>query len=441
MKIFKEKLDSYESKVPDGVWDEVEARLFPEKVARPRFMPWVWAFAAAAALALGVFFGVRLVDNGNGQVERTEDNRIAVSPTSPDTNPSSSVDNEGGQASPADEPIRIIPAPERSAIAAVVPTATELEGVKAAGETFVPQEAVIDDVAAVPEEVTEEEVKVEEVAKAEEVVVTEKVDQNKDQNQDKVKDQGFKTDHDGEDWSGYMSATNDRVGKGQRNPSMGLSLSRAASSSQYENTLDTKMFFLGVASNWEAETKSDNIYTRTTSTSVTKDEDHRRPFRMSLMLEFPLNDVFSLESGLAYSILHSSFKTSSGIRVSEESQVLGYLGIPLNLKANLWDKDVFTVYATAGGMVEKCVSGVSKTSVSVSGVQNGDVVRNTFAVKPLALSVNGSAGMQINLPGGFGVYAEPGVSYHFADNSKVRSIYSEKPFDFILTFGARYSFR
>ena len=58
LKILKEKMESHEAPVPEGVWESVESSLFPAKERGPRFMPWVWAFAAAAALALGVFAGL-----------------------------------------------------------------------------------------------------------------------------------------------------------------------------------------------------------------------------------------------------------------------------------------------------------------------------------------------------------------------------------------------
>ena len=430
MKIIKEKLDSYESEVPEGVWEEVEARIFPARAPR-RVMPWVWAFAAAAALALGVFAGLRLIERGDRQIDTVKDNRITEvteSQTSPDTYPSSSVTNEGGQASSVRNHVVDIIVPEKavSALAAVT------------------DNVVIDEIPAqVPvEEAVVEDVVVEETPVTE-IPVEEKVTVPVKQEEKPVTE--FRTDHDGEDWSGpeYIDVIGkDRRSWKKRSPSAGLSLSSAARTASAENILDTKTFFLGVASNFESQTKTgESIFTKTVSTPVNKEEDHARPIRMSLMLDFPLSDVFSLESGLSYSILNSTFTTSSGNRTSEERQMLGYLGIPLNLKANLWDKDIFTVYATGGGMVEKCVTGVSKTVVTVSGTQNGDPVRKTFSVKPLMWSVNAAAGMQLNLPGNLGIYAEPGVSYHFADNSTVSSIYSEKPFDFILSFGARFSFR
>ncbi|MBR6829988.1 MAG: SsrA-binding protein, partial [Paludibacteraceae bacterium] len=88
--------------------------------------------------------------------------------------------------------------------------------------------------------------------------------------------------------------------------------------------------------------------TRAVSEPVTKDEKHRRPIRAALSPSYPLNDVLWLESGLTYSMLYSSFTTSSGVTVSEDSQALGYLGIPLNLRASLWDQKMFDVYLSGG---------------------------------------------------------------------------------------------
>ncbi len=411
LKIVKEKMESVETPAPEGVWEHLETELFPAKTHKVRYMPWVWGFAVAAALALGVFAGVRMIDRVNGNDTIKDDNRIAEGQVSPNINNSSSVDNGGDQAPSVVEPIHIIPAPKGSSLAVVSPS------------ELIPDEAV-----ELPVEVVEPPVEVQD--KPTEVI------------QDQKKETGFKTNHDGEDWSKYLPADGESRGRGENKPSAGFSFSSAARNAQDASIMDTRPFFQGYAANFEVGTRDDaSIYTRTVSVPVSKDEDHHRPVRLSLSLDFPLNDVLSLGTGLTYSILHSTFTTSSGNRVSEDSQTLGYLGLPLNLKANLWDKDVFTVYALGGGMVEKCVSGVSKTSVTVGGESTGSVTRNTFAVKPLAWSLNAGAGLQLNLPGGFGLYAEPGVSYHLPGDSKVRSIYTEHPFDFVLAFGARFSFR
>ena len=130
-----------------------------------------------------------------------------------------------------------------------------------------------------------------------------------------------------------------------------------------------------------------------------------------------------------------------GVTVSEDSQALGYLGIPLNLRASLWDQKMFDVYLSGGGMVEKCVKGVVKSSTMVSGTPRGEANTRKLDVKPLQWSVNAAAGLQLNVRDMLGIYAEPGLSYHFASNANVRSIYSQHPLDFVMTFGARFSFK
>lgn len=410
LKIVKEKMDSYETPVPEEVWERVEASVFPEKTRKVRFMPWVWSAVAAAVVALGVFAGLRLMDNNGGR--GTDDNNfVAENQVSSEINSSSSVMDGGDQVSSApEEPIHLVPAPSRSALAVVSPVIPEDNAEPQVSEDV----EIVNVPPAGPEQVKP---------------------------QDDKNDSGFKTDHDGEDWSDYMSATGEGRRSGKRTPSAGFSLTSAASTAQTINTMDTKPFFLGYASNLDMGTRNDaTIYTKTTSIPVKKDEEHNRPIRMSLSVDIPLTGALSLESGLTYSILRSTFTTSSGTRVSEDKQTLGYLGVPLNLKADLWRNDLFTVYGIGGGMVEKCVNAVANTYTTVGGEKNG-TTKLQFNVKPLAWSVNASAGFQVNIPGSLGIYAEPGISYHFPDNTKVRSIYTEKPFDFVLSFGVRYSFR
>lgn len=444
IKIIKEKLESYEAPAPDGVWERVEASLFPEKTRKARIMPWwAWSLAAAAAVALGVFAGVRLIDRGRGADIITDESLIAESPASPETTISSSVDNGGGQGSSVSEPIHVIPAPRGSVLAdAIIPDEPVVPAVEA-----VPVEETVPDVAVIP--VEEVIVPVEEVVvPVEEAVVPVVVEEKSEANvEEKIeaKDTGFKTDHDGEDWSGYMSAINEKMKKRPNSPSAGISLSSAARESQGATTLDAGTFFQGYAANADNTrlmTRAlSSIVTKTVSIPVNKEESHRRPVRLALSLDFPVSKALSVESGVTYSILQSVFSTSSGTRVSEQTQTLGYLGVPLNLKANLWNTDLFTVYTSGGGMVEKCLSARTKTAVSVNGERTGSVERGSFSLKPLYWSVNAGAGLQVNLPGNLGIYAEPGVSYHFDNGSQVKSVYTERPFDFVMAFGARYSFR
>ena len=59
--------------------------------------------------------------------------------------------------------------------------------------------------------------------------------------------------------------------------------------------------------------------------------------------------------------------------------------------------------------------------------------------KPLQMSVNAAVGVQLKVLGGIGIYAEPGVSYHFDDGSSLQTIYKEKPLNFNINVGVRYT--
>ena len=55
------------------------------------------------------------------------------------------------------------------------------------------------------------------------------------------------------------------------------------------------------------------------------------------------------------------------------------------------------------------------------------------------MSVNASVGVQLNVLDNIGIYAEPGISYYFDDRSLLQTIYKEKPLNFNITVGMRYT--
>jgi len=175
--------------------------------------------------------------------------------------------------------------------------------------------------------------------------------------------------------------------------------------------------------------------------TVTSSSDHKRPVRLALAVNFPVSGTFGLETGAMLTTLHSTFTTEAGRTRTETEQTLRYLGIPLNMTASLVDSKWVSLYLGGGGMVEKCISGKSASVETLAGVKQGDSVKKNLDVKPLLWSLNASAGLQANLTKNIGLYVEPGLSYHFDDKSDVRTIYKDRPLDFMLTFGARISLK
>lgn len=176
---------------------------------------------------------------------------------------------------------------------------------------------------------------------------------------------------------------------------------------------------------------------------VTTEYSHKMPVKIGASIRYDFNKFLGIESGLTYSFLSSDLKTGEEGAVSSWSkgvQSMHYLGIPLNLSFNIFSSRYFNAYATAGGLMEKCVRGSLKTDEYLDGKYHGSS-STTLKQKGLQWSVNGAAGIQVNILPQLGLYMEPGVSHHFSNNSKVRTIYSDKPTDFSLSFGLRYTIR
>lgn len=176
---------------------------------------------------------------------------------------------------------------------------------------------------------------------------------------------------------------------------------------------------------------------------VTTEYSHKMPVKIGASIRYDFNKFLGIESGLTYSFLSSDLKTGAEGAVSGWSkgvQSMHYLGIPLNLSFNIFSSRYFNAYVTAGGLMEKCVRGSLKTDEYLDGKYHGSS-STALKQKGLQWSVNGAAGIQVNILPQLGLYMEPGVSHHFSNNSKVRTIYSDKPTDFSLSFGLRYTFR
>ena len=175
------------------------------------------------------------------------------------------------------------------------------------------------------------------------------------------------------------------------------------------------------------------------SYALKTDAKHYRPVTFSVLAKWQFTETLGLESGLSWTMLSSRFTTSSATSQIADQQTLQYIGIPLSMTFSFLDTKLFTIYATMGGMVEKCVDGRVKHSEYVSDKQLLSYV-DKVSVTPLQWSVSGGAGIQANFSDNLAFFAEPGLSYHFRNESQVGTIYREHPLDFRFSFGFRVTF-
>lgn len=185
---------------------------------------------------------------------------------------------------------------------------------------------------------------------------------------------------------------------------------------------------------FSADEKPHNIITKEDMNTVSR---HSRPVKVGLSLRYNLNNRWSLQSGLTYSKLSSTFSCQKGKEGTTSKQSLHYVGVPLTVSYSFIKTKHVNVYVTAGGEAEKLVSGTMQYSSRSfdKGITNSTVVKE----KVPQFSVNGAVGAEYYLSKGISFYAEPGISHYLNNGSKVDNVYKDTPTSLNVNIGFRFS--
>ena len=144
-----------------------------------------------------------------------------------------------------------------------------------------------------------------------------------------------------------------------------------------------------------------------------EDGTYKIPVSAGVTVERKLNDYLGIETGLLYSNLRSA------------GQHLHYLGIPVRVNVTLVDTKKVDLYATVGGVADKCIAGASD---------------NSFKEEPIQLAVTAGIGINYKINDRLAVFAEPGVSHHFSTDSKLATVRTKRPTNFNLLCGLRMTY-
>ena len=444
----KQKMAGYEERPSDELWAALSEKAGLQESRRKVIPVWFWGLSAAAALMAGIFVVTKVNDKSvNALGSITADVAVSepVDTAVPDhverTLTEELADVKSAEAmSLADVAVgRKQKAAEvgikqevkaRKAKSALIAEAVPVESRVGAGvvedsaesaETSVPENQDVDtvpiesSVSAVTEDVTS--------VNAEELAAM--------------------------SWDEYLKETPSEKARARR--SGGFSAGIVAGGAVGGNTSGSKPTAMVMGANPLAAgvTKTDWIDKDSKASAIVYNQpevqeeySHKIPVKVGLTARYNITGRLGVETGLTYSILSSSVKTGNsetGKNWSSGSQTLHYLGIPLNISFNILDSRYVNIYVTGGGMMEKSISGSIKTDEYVDG-KFDRTLTTKISPKGLQWSVNAAAGIQANILPQLGFFVEPGVSHHFKNGSRVRSIYTDKPTDFSLGFGLRYSF-
>ena len=466
----RKKLEFLEEEAPGGLWEGIESSLPP--AAAPlerknvRSLRWLWMPAVAAAAALAVFLllpAQEETEDGSllaglpeqvaGEESRTEDSQqIVWEEVNPSEVYSSAEAGTLAQAVPVleQEPAEecSLPVPGERNTLSLTPVAAD--GKNDASEALAVAEGKSDasETSAVAE--GESEAAASAVVQPESAVSSASSD-GKPDSSEREDDRRVTMEIFPDDFPDFEPES-----AGKRNRFAALrpqSISAGASGfmtqSRMENTYSPVSTFNtlnskapsgdGIGLAVPASDRPSGEPVQVQSYALKTDAKHYRPVTFSVLAKWQFTETLGLESGLSWTMLSSRFTTSSATSQIADQQTLQYIGIPLSMTFSFLDTRLFTIYATMGGMVEKCVDGRVKHSEYVSDKQLLSYV-DKVSVTPLQWSVSGGAGIQANFSDNLAFFAEPGLSYHFRNESQVGTIYREHPLDFRFSFGFRVTF-
>lgn len=447
----KQKMAGYEERPSDELWAELSEKAGLQESRRKVIPVWFWGLSAAAALMAGIFVVTKVNDKSVN----------ALGGITADVAVSKPVDAEVSELVEAEmpEPVESTLAEDlvemkseeamsladvevgRKQEAAKVGIKQMVKARKAESALIAEAVPVESSVSAVAEDVTS--VNTEEYA-------AEVPSENHDAREAAtVESDTVEQSEPAMSWDEYLKETPSEKARARR--SGGFSAGILAGGAVGGNTSGSKPTAMVMGANPLAAgvTKTDWIDKDSKASAIVYNQpevqeeySHKIPVKVGLTARYNITGRLGVETGLTYSILSSSVKTGNsetGKNWSTGSQTLHYLGIPLNISFNILNSRYVNIYVTGGGMMEKSISGSIKTDEYVDGKFDRTLTTN-ISPKGLQWSVNAATGIQANILPQLGFFVEPGVIHHFKNGSRVRSIYTDKPTDFSLGFGLRYSF-
>lgn len=159
------------------------------------------------------------------------------------------------------------------------------------------------------------------------------------------------------------------------------------------------------------------------------------PVRTGLSLILPISRRFALESGVDYAFHQATVSYGIvGMVTTRENYRMHYLGLPVKAYFSLADWEKAQLYASSGGEVEWLVAGRVQSKTA-----GGTTVGNhRIQAHPLLFSLTAGAGVEYKITSRLGLYAEPGIAWHFKPHGTLPNYYREHPLAFDLHLGLRF---
>lgn len=163
------------------------------------------------------------------------------------------------------------------------------------------------------------------------------------------------------------------------------------------------------------------------------------PLTYSAMFKYRINNRWGINAGLNFTQYSSEWESGTERDYYVSQQKAYFIGVPVNVNFTIFDSRYFSLYALAGGSVEKSVGGsVRNTIVSNKNKLEQPSVKEGLESHPWQYSLNAGVGLQFNINKNYGIFAEPQVAKFF-DNGDL-NIRKQDKAEFRLNVGLRFSY-
>lgn len=188
----------------------------------------------------------------------------------------------------------------------------------------------------------------------------------------------------------------------------------------------------------------DATYLKATSNNIDEqtstDEIVSFPISYSATFRYMLTDRWGINAGLSYTSAASERRSGSASDYYSTKTRMHYVGVPVTVSYTFFSSRYVSLYALAGGSVEKCVKATRKDFVVASGHEMSQATRTeTLDQRPWQGSLNAGAGVQFNITQRYGIFAEPQLVYDLSKDNATPAP-RRNDFSFNLAVGIRMSY-
>lgn len=162
------------------------------------------------------------------------------------------------------------------------------------------------------------------------------------------------------------------------------------------------------------------------------------PINYSASVRYMINDRWGVNLGVSYARVTTERRSGSDQNFYVSKAKMHYVGVPVSVSYTFYDSRYLTLYAIAGGSVEKCVSGKQVDSLNI-GQESASKENAGFEIdKPWQFALNAGAGVQFNITRRYGLFAEPQLVCDLSDDGSNQTTFKRRDdLSFQLAVGIR----